>query len=78
MANKKKATPAKRKYTKKAAHWVKENPEIVEPDNQELLQFVLDGVSRLTLKDKAQVFAHILGKDKLDENQMWAVQKILS
>lgn len=69
MANKKN-TPVKRRYTKKSAK--------PEPDNKELLGLVLEGVNRLSLKDKAQVFAYILGKDQLDENQLWAVEKILS
>lgn len=49
-----------------------------EPDNKAMLGLILDGVDRLSIGDKARVFAHILGKDQLDENQLWAIQKILT
>lgn len=80
MANKK-AAPEKRKYTKKSAHWRQGSSAEIKlkpKSNDRLLSFILEGVDRLNLADKALVFAHILGKDQLDEKQLWAVQKLLS
>lgn len=75
MANKKNA-PVKRKYTKKSTPPT--DVQKPEPDNKELFGFILDGIDRLSLNDKAQVFAHIIGKNNLSDHQIWAVEKILS
>lgn len=47
-------------------------------DNKELLDLILAGVKRLSIGDKARVLAHTLGRKGLDENQLWAIQKILA
>lgn len=43
-----------------------------------LLNVVLFALDQLSIAEKATVFARILGKDQLDEKQLWAVQKLLS
>lgn len=84
MANKKNAE--KRPYTKKSARWGK-TPRKIEAEaggvsatpktNKELLYFVLNGVDRLSTGDKARVFAHIIGKQELDDHRVWAIEKLL-
>ena len=69
---KKKAAPKKRKYTKRT-----NITPVVPPSNMtSVVKFALD---RMSIKEKADIFAHILGRNEpLDEKQLWAVQKLLS
>lgn len=87
MATQKSEQPAKRKYRKKSLHWKMRPKKVLsdsaivpenKPDNSDLVGVILNAVDRLTIGDKARVFAYILGKEQLDENQLWAVEKILS
>lgn len=87
MATQKSEQPAKRKYKKRSLHWKLRPKKVLSeaailpqniPDNSDLVGVILNAVDRLTIGDKARVFAYILGKEQLDENQLWAVEKIIS
>lgn len=76
----------KKKYTKRdTAYWEKLSGKpaaqiAIAPkaDNEELLSFIFNGIDRLSTSDKARIFAYVLGKDELNEHQLWSVQKVLS
>lgn len=77
--NKEKPVKRRKKYKRTGLHW-KTKLKLERnraSDSQELLSFIISGVDRLSIGDKARVFAHILGKDMMDENQLWAIHKIL-
>jgi hypothetical protein len=72
--NVKKKAPKKRKYVKKS----QAQAENINSDNKELLGLILEGVNRLGAKEKANVLAHILKGRRFSENELWAIERILS
>jgi hypothetical protein len=45
--------------------------------NNGLVQVAITVYDMLTKADKARVFAHILGKNQVTENQLWLIKKLV-